>query len=106
MSKSTNTIATVNLYKNFPNPFVHPKNGRGVTNISFDIPKEQKISLCIYNIKGQKVRTLVNGKIEAGKHNILWDGSNDSNKILASGVYFYKLKTENKTYVEKMIMLN
>jgi len=88
------------LLKNYPNPF-NPE-----TTISYSIPKESNVELSIYNIKGQKIRTLVKDKIDRGNHSIIWKGINDSGNSVSSGVYFYKLSVKGKTHaVKKCLML-
>ena len=86
--------------KNHPNPF-NPE-----TTISYSISEESNVELSVYNIKGQKVRTLVNNIIERGNHSIIWKGINDSGNSVATGVYFYKLSVNNKIKaVKKCLML-
>jgi hypothetical protein len=88
------------LHNNYPNPF-NPE-----TTIKFSIPEDSKVKLTIYNIKGQKVKTLVNDELEKGIHEVLWTGKNDNNKSVASGVYFYKFDVNDKTRsVKKCLML-
>jgi len=82
------------LYQNYPNPF-NPS-----TIISFDIPKEGFASLKIYNAIGQEVAVLVNGNIKAGVYQKTFNADN-----LPSGVYFYKLTTENFSDVRKMSLI-
>lgn len=87
------------LYSNYPNPF-NPE-----TVISFDLPCDSEVKLDIYNIRGQKVKTLTDGKLSAGNHRIVWNGTNSNNKSVASGVYFSRLKTSGKELTKKMILL-
>jgi agmatine/peptidylarginine deiminase len=88
------------LYQNYPNPF-NPS-----TTISFSVPQTSPfVTLKIFNIKGQKVRTLFKGKAEEGKHTVTWNGTNDDNQQVSSGIYFYKLKTNNYTEVKKCILM-
>lgn len=84
---------------NYPNPF------NPTTTISFSIPKESMIKLSIYNIKGQKVTTLVNQEMSVGLHEIVWDGKNSLGKETGSGVYFYRLETSEKSMTKKMLLL-
>jgi hypothetical protein len=84
---------------NHPNPF------NPTTMISFSIPEESKVDLIVYNIKGQKIKTIVNEKLEQGLHQTIWDGKNDNNRYVASGVYFYKLKVNNKNIAIKKCLL-
>ncbi|MCK4312574.1 MAG: T9SS type A sorting domain-containing protein [Candidatus Cloacimonetes bacterium] len=84
---------------NYPNPF------NPTTMISFSIPEASKVELSIYNIKGQKVKTLVNSKFIKGNHLIIWNGNDESGKQVASGVYFYKLKAGKYTKTKRMILI-
>jgi hypothetical protein len=84
---------------NYPNPF-NPQ-----TTISFQLSENGDVNLSIYNIKGQKVKTIVNEKLEQGLHQIIWDGKNDKNQYVASGVYFYKLEVNNKNIAIKKCLL-
>ncbi|MCK4696180.1 MAG: T9SS type A sorting domain-containing protein [Candidatus Cloacimonetes bacterium] len=87
---------------NYPNPF-NPS-----TTISFSIlekDKEKPVTLNIYNIKGQKVKTLVNNKFDAGEHSVVWDGRDFKGKPVSSGIYFYKLKIDGKNIDTKRCLL-
>ncbi len=88
-----------NLGSNFPNPF-NPE-----TTIRFSLANDEKAVLVVYNIKGQRVRTLVNDKLKAGPHSVRWLGKNDAGKSVSSGVYFYKLEAGDYTSVRKMLLL-
>lgn len=94
-----NAPIKVQLHRNYPNPF------NPTTTISFSLPKEENIEIIIFNIKGQKVRTLFKGNIEAGKHTAVWNGKDTNEKPVSSGVYFYKLKAGKKELIRKMLML-
>jgi photosystem II stability/assembly factor-like uncharacterized protein len=85
------------LAQNYPNPF-NPS-----TKIKYALPKNADVKLVVYNSFGQKVRTLLDEKKEAGFHEIDWDGRNDFGLTVATGVYFYKLVT--KEYVRTLKML-
>ena len=93
------TPSAYKLTQNFPNPF-NPS-----TTIMFDMRAKGHVSLKIYNVAGQLVRTLVNGVKDAGHHKLTWDGRNNSGVSVASGVYFYKMETTNFSQTKKMIML-
>lgn len=88
-----------NLSQNYPNPF------NAVTVISFAMPKAGHVNLEIYNILGQKVKDLVDEKVTAGYKKVVWDGKDNTGRIVASGVYFYKLRTEGFVEVMKMTLL-
>lgn len=87
------------LHSNYPNPF------NPTTQISFSIPEESKINLSIYNIRGQLVKILINRRIISGSHIVNWNGKDNNNKQVSSGVYFYKLKNGNKSISKKMLLL-
>ncbi len=84
---------------NYPNPF------NPVTIIKFSLPKKSEVELTIYNIKGQKVKTLLKSHLLHGEHSIVWDGKDMNEKPVSSGIYFTKLKAGNKKIVKKMMML-
>ena len=85
---------------NNPNPF-NPS-----TNISFNIKEDTNVEITIYNLKGQKVKTLVDKKFEQGQHKIEWNGTDSASKSVGSGVYFYKVDYNGKTQaVKKCVML-
>jgi FlgD Ig-like domain len=87
--------------QNYPNPF-NPS-----TTIEFTVRERSKVSLKIYNVAGQLVRTLVDGDRAPGAvHKVAWDGRNDAGTTVSSGVYFYKLVTSDFTQTRKMVLLN
>jgi hypothetical protein len=87
------------LHQNYPNPF------NLETTIRYSLPKEEFINITIYNILGQKVKTLINGRQNAGEHFINWDGGNDLGRIVCSGTYIYQLNTERNILVKKLNLL-
>ncbi len=91
--------ASVTLHRNYPNPF------NPTTTISFSIPEESNVELTIFNIKGQKVKTLINSNLDDGNHSVVWNGDDESNEPISSGVYFYKLKVNGKTEATKKMLL-
>ena len=84
---------------NYPNPF-NPE-----TTIMFSIPQKSKVELIVYNIRGQKVRTLVDNMCKEGINTITWNGTNDSGKQVGTGVYFYKLNVNGKAIKTKKMLL-
>lgn len=86
------------LSQNFPNPF-NPS-----TNFALSLPEASDYSLRIFNITGQLVKSY-SGHLEAGIHNIMWDGRNDQGSSVASGVYFYKAEASGFAETRKMMML-
>jgi len=95
--------AVTELIGNYPNPF-NPS-----TNIKFSLKADSKVSLNIYNIRGQKVKTLINDNMQAGWHSIVWNGRDDNGKSVSSGVYFNSFGTADQTgdytSVKKIILL-
>lgn len=87
------------LIGNYPNPF-NPN-----TKIAFALAHKENVSLKIYNTKGQKVRSLIQGELESGNHEIAWEGIDDNGKNVSSGIFFYKLDAGDFTSVKKMILL-
>ncbi len=87
------------LKQNYPNPF-NPS-----TTISYHLKKEAKIELSIYNIKGQKVKTLVSEIQPSGEHQIVWNGHDQQGKAVSSGIYFYKLSSNDKSITRKMMLI-
>ncbi|MCK4696660.1 MAG: T9SS type A sorting domain-containing protein, partial [Candidatus Cloacimonetes bacterium] len=63
------------------------------------------VTLEIYNIKGQKVKTLVNEILPAGEHSVIWDGRDSNSNRVSSGIYFYKLSIGGKTKAVRKMML-
>jgi hypothetical protein len=84
---------------NHPNPF------NPATEISFSLPERAQVSLVIYNILGEKVKTLVNQTMEAGNYNVTWDSKDEAGNSVASGIYFYRLKTENFDKTMRMLLM-
>lgn len=87
------------LYQNRPNPF------RSATALSYQLPAKQRVRVSVYNVAGQRVRTLVDGVQEAGMHSVAWDGRDDAAKHVSAGVYFSALETEAGTLSRKMILV-
>lgn len=85
---------TMKLDQNYPNPF------NAKTSISFSLANETQVDLTVFNLLGEKVATLVSGKMAAGTHSINWDASD-----VGSGVYFYKLTAEGKTQTRTLTLL-
>jgi len=85
------------LEQNYPNPF------SSSTAIPYQIKKESDVEVTIYNILGRVVKKFNVGQQSVGLYNVLWDGRNNFGQKVASGVYFYKLSTDNESQVKKMI---
>ncbi|MBD3299138.1 MAG: T9SS type A sorting domain-containing protein, partial [candidate division Zixibacteria bacterium] len=87
------------LRQNYPNPF-NPE-----TVIGYALGQAGPVRLDVYNLLGQHVRTLVNGWNPAGQNTVVWDGRDTDGTKLASGVYLYRLKTDNITETRKMVLM-
>jgi len=81
-------------YNLFPNPVSTD------ATFSFSLKSPSNVEISIYNIKGQKVETITSGSMNAGDHNIEWN-----NDKLSNGIYFYKIKTENSTITNKLVIM-
>ena len=99
IKKEHNLINTPQRIKNYPNPF------NPTTTIAFTIPKTSQVYLGIYDISGKLIKTLIDAPIEAGYHTVMWDGTDDNGSSVASGVYFYKLKSKGYEKTKKMLLL-
>jgi hypothetical protein len=93
-SPEVQTPKSHTLAQNYPNPF------NAETNISFDLPRAAEVSLKIYSLSGQTIETLIDGKMEAGRHTVTWDASGHS-----SGIYFYKLSAGEVSEIRRMALL-
>lgn len=87
------------LKGNYPNPF-NPS-----TTIAFSIANPGHVELSVFNVKGQKVKTLVSESMTTGDHTINWNGKDDQNRNVGSGVYYYKLTSQDNTQVRKAILM-
>jgi hypothetical protein len=92
------------LYQNYPNPF------NPTTRIQFRVQSLEyrgplHTTLTVYNVLGQKVRTLVDGPKKTGSYEVIWDGKDDQGKEATSGIYFYQLRVKDQTLTKKMLLL-
>lgn len=90
---------TFALYQNYPNPF-NPE-----TKIQYDLPKSSQVKIEIFNMLGQKIRTLVDEGKAAGSYVVVWDGRKDNGEAVASGVYIYRLRTDGFVKSRKLLLL-
>jgi hypothetical protein len=93
------TIPAKTRLQAYPNPF------NPTIKIALNIPENKKITLNIYNSKGQLVKSLFSGRLETGERNFVWNGKDDGGKNVGSGVYFLKYTTENEDITRKLILL-
>ncbi|MCU0643955.1 MAG: T9SS type A sorting domain-containing protein [bacterium] len=87
------------LKQNHPNPF------NPTTTIRYEVPQPGNIKLSVFDIQGREVRTLVDHESPAGSFDVTWDGRDDQAMNVASGVYLYRLETQNLVLTKKMILL-
>jgi len=87
------------LHGNYPNPF------NPTTSIKFDIPEDCKCDLSIYNINGRRIANVISGDIEAGYHNVVWDGRDDSGSALPGGIYYYVLRAGDFKAQRRMMLV-
>ena len=87
------------LYQNYPNPF------NQVTNISYNLPEQSHVKICIYDMLGRLVRVLVNQTQDAGYRSVIWDARNDFGKPVNAGIYIYQIKAGNFVYSRNMLLL-
>ena len=94
-----NSLSSFSL-QNYPNPF------NSITAISYQLSDNADVTLSVYSISGQKLRTLVNLNKSAGYHSVLWNGTDENNQPVPSGVYFYQLTTGSDfSETERMMVL-
>lgn len=87
------------LHQNYPNPF------NPLTTIQFDLPKEELVKIEIFNVLGKKVCTLVDKKMPAGSHGVIWEAQNSFGEEVASGLYIYQMRAGSFMSVKKLILL-
>ena len=88
------------LAQSYPNPFT-----AGGTTIEFDLPVTDTVSMFILDIRGRKVRTLINKEQLFGYQSIMWDAKDDDGENVSSGVYFYQIKSRNFNEVGKLVFV-
>jgi len=91
--------SAITLFQNYPNPF------NPATKIHYSIKEKSIVRIVVYNIKGQLVKSLINGQQNAGDHSVIWNGNDEFNKPVSSGIYFYKLNVNGKTEAVKKCLL-
>jgi endo-1,4-beta-xylanase len=91
--------ANYTLDQNYPNPF-NPS-----TTIRYTMRKSSPVKLIVYNVSGEKVRTMMDGYQNSGEYSLVWDGTDNKNQPVSSGVYFYRLSVDNFKLEKKMMLL-
>ena len=94
-----NVPGAFRLYNNYPNPF------NPTTVITFDLPAPSEVTLEVFNVLGQRVKTLIDQRQRAGHHRIEWNATDENGHAVASGVYFYRLTAEGFTASKKMTLV-
>ncbi len=97
--QDTKTPENYSLLQNYPNPF------NGETTIKFQVSNESNVKLEIFNVLGEKVKTLVDEKKSSGFYSVRWDSRNDASKIMNSGIYFIRFISNNFSEIKKMLLL-
>jgi flagellar hook assembly protein FlgD len=87
------------LFQNYPNPF------NPMTTIEYSVAGGGHVDMKIFNIQGQRIRTLVDEHKQPGRYKVLWDGTNDAGRAVATGIYFYRIRTSSFVSVKKMLIL-
>ncbi|MBN2365062.1 MAG: T9SS C-terminal target domain-containing protein [Calditrichaeota bacterium] len=95
----TQIVEEFALQQNYPNPF------NPVTRINYNVAVKGTYELSVFNLLGQRVRTLVSGVVLPGSHTAFWDGKNDDGQIMASGIYFYQLQGKDVNLSRKMMLI-
>jgi hypothetical protein len=101
MTGTTTTVATPNILQatNYPNPF-NPE-----TTISFNLAEAGQVNVEIFNTKGQKVKTITNQELAAGHHSVVWNGTDNKNDQVGTGIYFYRVKQNDNSVTNKMMLI-
>ena len=87
------------LHNNYPNPF------NPTTNIGYDIPELSKVTIDIYNIAGNKVKTLVSKEHQPGRYKVQWNATNEFGSPVATGMYIYKIRANGFVSVKKLLLM-
>ena len=89
---------TFTLLQNYPNPF-NPE-----TNIDYELPLESEVKVAIYNLRGQRVRTLLDAQQYPGRYAVSWDGKSDNGLSVATGIYLVRMQAGKFVSVRKMLL--
>ena len=91
--------AEFGLSQNVPNPF-NPQ-----TTIAYQLPEASEVRLTVYNVAGQRIRTLVDETKEAGSYQVVWNGADEAGKSVAGGMYLYELRAGDFVQVQRMVLI-
>ena len=97
--QSSGLAESFRLDQNYPNPF------NPTTTIKFSLPHASRITLHVYDILGRQVTTLMDGQMPAGRHRLIWDGTNDAGQTVSSGIYFYRLTAGKFVQTKRMLLI-
>ena len=98
-SEQVNLPEAFNVIQNYPNPF------NPLTTIEYNVPSRTQVTIEVFNVLGQKVRTLVNETKSAGSYRTEWDGIDDAGKPVSTGVYLYRFSAGDVVQTKKMMLL-
>lgn len=93
------SLGRLDLAQNVPNPF------NPVTTVAFRLPAPVEVRLRVYDVRGREVATLLDGPMDGGKHAVVWNGTDDGGREVASGVYWYRLEAAGRVLSRKMVLL-
>ena len=99
ISSGNNMPHSYKLYQNYPNPF-NPQ-----TIIRFDVASKTGITLKVFNILGQEIRTLINSEVTPGEKSVVWDGKNNAGTVVNSGIYIYELRAGDFRESKKLVFM-
>lgn len=97
---STEELEFTGIYQNYPNPFYQE------TTISYQLKENTPVKIEIFNVRGQRIKTLVSEKMQSGFHNVLWDGKDNHNNRISKGMYFYRIATDTLMQTRKMLLFD
>jgi hypothetical protein len=97
--KIRHAVMTFALFQNYPNPF------NPATTIEYRLEKSANVTLSIFNVGGQCLRSFSYGQVREGIHQSTWDGKDEGGQQVASGVYFYMLRADQQVLSNKMILI-
>ena len=99
MNDELSEIIGFNIYNNYPNPF------NPITTIEFAIPERELVTIVVFDMLGNNIKTLVSQVMEPGLKSIIWDSTDDSDRIVSSGLYFYVIQAGRYSQTKKMLLL-
>jgi len=94
-----NQLNKVRAISNYPNPF-NPS-----TTIAFSIPETGRVRVSVYNVKGEKIKDLLNTEMTRGNHRLVWDGRDNCSNPVSSGIYFVRINTGTESHTHKMLLM-